>query len=144
MNKIILMGRLTKDPDVRYSQSDNPIVIVRYTLAVNRKYKREGEPDADFINCVAFAKQGEFAEKYFKKGLMVCVVGRLQIRTYDDQQGQRRWITEVLIEEQNFAENKSSSSANNNTSDATTNNQANNDSDINALLGELNANDIPF
>ena len=106
MNKVILMGRLTKDPDIRYSQSAEPMCIARYTLAVNRRFKREGEPDADFINCVAFRKDGEFVEKYFKKGMQVTISGRLQIRSYDDKNGQRQWMTEVIIEEQQFAESK--------------------------------------
>ena len=87
MNKVILMGRLTKNPEVRYSQSADPLAVARYTLAVNRRFRREGEPDADFINVVAFGKQGEFAEKYFKKGQMVSVVGRL--RRSDDQDGKK-------------------------------------------------------
>jgi len=108
MNKVILMGRLTKDPDIRYSQSAEPMCIARYTLAVNRRFKREGEPDADFINCVAFRRDGEFVEKYFKKGMQITLSGRLQIRTYDDKNGQRQWMTEVIIEEQEFAESKAS------------------------------------
>ncbi|MCT4542052.1 MAG: single-stranded DNA-binding protein [Vallitalea sp.] len=108
MNKVILMGRLTKDPEVRYSQSAQPLAIARYTLAVNRRFKREGEPDADFINIVSFGKSGEFAEKYFKKGQQVCIVGRLQVRSYDDANGTRKWMTEVIAEEQHFAESKTS------------------------------------
>ncbi|MFP4697989.1 MAG: single-stranded DNA-binding protein [Eubacteriales bacterium] len=111
MNKIILMGRLTRDPEVRYSQGSNPIAIARYTLAVNRIYKREGEPDADFINIVAFRKAGEFAGKYFRKGQLVAVSGRLQIRTYDDQDGKRQYFTEVIVEDQYFAESKASTEA---------------------------------
>lgn len=112
MNKVILMGRLTRDPEVRYSQSAEPLAVARYTLAVNRRFKRDGEADADFINCVAFGKSGEFAEKYFKKGQMVAVVGRLQVSSWDDQNGQKRWSTDVVIEEQHFAESKSSFEAN--------------------------------
>ena len=108
MNKVILMGRLTKDPEVRYSASSEPMAIARYTLAVNRRFKREGEPDADFINCVAFGKAGEFAEKWFKKGMLVAVSGRLQIRTFDNEQGQRQWFTEVLLDDQHFAESRQS------------------------------------
>lgn len=108
MNKVILMGRLTRDPETRYSQSNEPVAITRYTLAVNRPFKREGEPDADFINIVSLGKRGEFAEKYFRKGQMVAVVGRLQIRSWDDDQGKRHWITEVVAEEQHFAESKAS------------------------------------
>lgn len=106
MNKVILMGRLAREPEVRYSQGTEPLAIARYTLAVNRRFKRQGEPEADFINCVAFGKTGEFAEKYFKKGQMVSVVGRLQVRSWDDNEGKKRWTTEVVIEEQYFAESK--------------------------------------
>ena len=108
MNKVILMGRLVKEPEVRYSQGAEPIAVARYTLAVNRRFKRQGEPEADFINCVAFGKTGEFAEKYFKKGQMVAVTGRLQVRSWD-KDGERRYTTEVIIEEQHFAESKKDS-----------------------------------
>lgn len=108
MNKVILMGRLTKKPEVRYSQGTEALAIARYTLAVNRRFKRQGEPEADFINCVAFGKAGEFAEKYFKKGQLVSIVGRLQVRSWD-KDGERRWTTEVIVEEQYFAESKKES-----------------------------------
>lgn len=106
MNKVILMGRLAREPEVRYSQGTEPLAIARYTLAVNRRFKRQGDPEADFINCVAFGKTGEFAEKYFKKGQMVSVVGRLQVRSWDDNEGKKRWSTDVIAEEQYFAESK--------------------------------------
>jgi single-strand DNA-binding protein len=112
MNKVILMGRLVKDPEVRYSQSAEPVAVCKYTLAVNRRFKREGEPDADFINCVAFGKTGEFAEKYFKKGQLVSVVGSLRVRTWDNADGVKQWTTEVVLEEQHFAESKSSFESN--------------------------------
>lgn len=108
MNKVILMGRLARNPEVRYSQSSEPLAVARYSLAVNRKFKRQGEPDADFINCVAFGKLGEFAEKYLKKGQMISVVGRLQVRSWEDREGKKRWATDVIIEEQFFAESKKS------------------------------------
>lgn len=108
MNKVVLMGRLTRDPEVRYSQSNEPLAIARYSLAVNRRFKRDGEPDADFINCVVFGKPGEFAEKYFKKGMMVCVSGRIQTSTWDDKDGNKRYNTEVVVDDQEFAESKSS------------------------------------
>lgn len=108
MNKVILMGRLTQNPEVRYTQAAEPLAVARYTLAVNKKFKRQGEPDADFINCVSFGKSGEFAEKYFKKGQMVSIVGRLQVRSWEDQNGQKRWSTDVVVEEQYFAESKTS------------------------------------
>ena len=112
MNKVILMGRLAREPEVRYSQGTEPLAIARYTLAVNRRFKRQGEPEADFINCVAFGKTGEFAEKYFKKGQMVSVVGRLQVRSWDDNEGKKRWSTDVIVEEQYFAEGKHDSEKN--------------------------------
>jgi single-strand DNA-binding protein len=102
MNKTILMGRLTRDPEVRYS---GELAIARYYLAVNRTFKREGEPDVDFINIVSFGKAGEFAEKYFKKGQLVCVVGRIQTSNYE-KDGVKHYKTEVIAEEQHFAESK--------------------------------------
>lgn len=111
MNKVILMGRLTRSPEVRYSQGAEPVAVARYTLAVNRRFKRKDEPEADFIPCVAFGKSGEFAEKYFKKGQMVSIVGRLQVRSWEDNEGKKRWTTEVIVEEPYFAESKKNSNA---------------------------------
>ena len=109
MNKAILMGRLTRDPEVRYSQAAEPMAICRYSLAVNRRFKREGQPDADFINCVAFGKTGEFAEKYFKKGMMVAVEGSIQTSSWDDKEtGQKRYGTDIIVEQQHFAESRAS------------------------------------
>lgn len=153
MNKVILMGRLTRDPEIRYSQSETPIAVARYSLAVDRRFKRDGEPDADFFNCVAFGKQGEFAEKYLKKGMLICICGRLQNRSYDDQNGQKRWITEVIIEEQNFGESKSayeSRMKKNNTSDDSDSSDDNSNSAINELvddlddIDDLDDDDLPF
>ena len=109
MNKVILMGRLTRSPEVRYSQSSEPVAVARYTLAVNRRFKRKDEPEADFIPCVALGKSGEFAEKYFRKGQLVGVIGRLQVRSWEDKEGKKHWTTEVIIEEQHFAESKKDS-----------------------------------
>lgn len=106
MNKVILIGRLTKDVETRYSQGNEPMAISRYTLAVDRKFKREGESDADFISCVAFGRGGEFAEKYFRKGMKVVVTGRLQTGSYTNQSGQKVYTTDVVVEEQEFAESK--------------------------------------
>ena len=109
MNKVILMGNLGKDPETRYSQSAEPIAITRYSLAVRRRFKRDGEPDTDFFNCVAFGRQAEFAEKYLKKGMKICVSGSLRVSSWDDKQtGQKRWSTDVVVEEQDFAESKAS------------------------------------
>lgn len=106
MNKVILMGRLTRSPEVRYSQGAEPVAVARYTLAVNRRFKRKDEPEADFIPCVALGKSGEFAEKHFRKGQLVGVIGRLQVRSWEDKEGKKHWTTEVIIEEQHFAESK--------------------------------------
>ena len=106
MNKVILMGRLTRDPEVRYTQTSNTLVA-SFTLAVNRRFVRQGEErQADFINIVAWNKTGEFVSKYFKKGQQVAVVGRLQTRTWDDDKGQKHYITEVIAEETYFADSK--------------------------------------
>ena len=122
MNKVILMGRLTRDPEVRYTQGDNAMAIARYSLAVDRRFKRDGEPDADFINCVAFGKSGEFAEKYLKKGTKVAVVGRIQTGSYTNKDGQKVYTTDVVVEEQEFAESKNSGSSDNNQSAPTNKN----------------------
>ena len=106
MNKVVLMGRLTRDPDVRYSQGETPLAIARYTLAVDRRFKRNGEQDADFINCVAFGRTAEFAEKYLKQGTKMVVSGRIQTGSYTNRDGVKVYTTEVVIEEQDFAESK--------------------------------------
>jgi single-strand DNA-binding protein len=112
MNKVILMGRLTRDPEVRYSQSDNALAIARYTLAVDRRFKRSGEQDADFISCVVFGKSAEFAEKYFRQGIKIAITGRIQTGSYTNKEGQRVYTTDVVVEEQEFAESKAASAAN--------------------------------
>ena len=94
MNKVVLMGRLTRDPDVRYSQGETPLAIARYTLAVDRRFKRNGEQDADFINCVAFGRTAEFAEKYLKQGTKMVVSGRIQTGSYTNRDGVKVYTTE--------------------------------------------------
>jgi len=106
LNKVILMGRLTRNPEVRYSQGEKATCIAKYTLAVNRRFHREGEQDADFINCVAFGKQGEFAEKYLKQGTKIVISGRIQTGSYTNRDGVKVYTTDVVIEEQEFAESK--------------------------------------
>ena len=106
MNKVILMGRLTRDPDVRYSSGENSLSIARYTLAVDRRFKRDGGQTADFINCVAFGSGAEFTEKYFRQGLKVVVTGRIQTGSYTNKDGHKVYTTEVIVEEQEFAESK--------------------------------------
>lgn len=109
MNKVVLMGRLTKDPEVRYSQGEKPMAIARYTLAVDRKFKRDGEPTADFINCIAFGKNGEFAEKYLHKGIKILVEGRIQTGSYTNKDGVKVYTTDVVVESCEFAESKNAS-----------------------------------
>ena len=116
MNKVILLGRLTRDVEVRHGQGNAPLTIGRYTLAVPRKYKQQGQPEVDFINCVAFGKSAEFAERYFKKGQQVAVIGRLQISSYEGMDGIKRQKTEVVVEEQYFAEGKRNTSQDKNVS----------------------------
>ncbi|MDE7447015.1 MAG: single-stranded DNA-binding protein [Lachnospiraceae bacterium] len=114
MNKVILMGRLTRDPEVRYSQGENALAIARYTLAVDRRFNRSGDENtADFINCVAFGKSGEFAERYFRKGTKILVSGRIQTGSYTNKDGVKVYTTEVVAEDQEFAESKSSSAGSN-------------------------------
>ena len=105
LNKVLLMGRLTRDPEVRYTANTNALVC-SFSLAVGRNFKREGQPDADFINIVAWGKTGEFCSKYFKKGQQVGVIGRIQTRNWDDDQGQKHYVTEVIAEEAHFADSK--------------------------------------
>ncbi|MGN0342230.1 MAG: single-stranded DNA-binding protein [Roseburia sp.] len=113
MNKVILMGRLTRDPEVRYSSGDNQMAIARYSLAVDRRGRRDGDgPTADFINCVAFGKAAEFAEKYFHKGIKIAITGRIQTGSYTNKDGQKVYTTDVVVEEQEFAESKAASSEN--------------------------------
>lgn len=106
MNKVALLGRLVRDPDIR---RNGDTVIARYTLAVDRRFKREGDPSADFPNCVVFGKGAEFAEKYLRKGVKIAVVGRIQTGSYTNQQGDKVYTTDVVVEEQEFAESKSAS-----------------------------------
>ena len=106
MNKVILMGRLTRDPEVRYSQGENAMAIARYTLAVDRRGKKGDDPQADFISCVAFRANGEFAEKYLRKGTKIAIEGRIQTGSYTNKDGQKVYTTEVVVENQEFAESK--------------------------------------
>lgn len=117
MNKVILMGRLVRDPDVKYSQGDEPVAVARYALAVNRRFKKQGDQDADFINCVVFGKTAEFAEKFLKKGMQISIVGRIQTGNYTDKDGKKIYTTDVVVDEHYFAESKKDGSDNDSTSD---------------------------
>lgn len=112
MNKVILMGRLTRDPEIRYSQGENSTAIARFSLAVDRKFKRQGEPEADFFNCTAFGKQAEFVERYLKQGIKMLIVGRVQNNNYTNKDGQMVYSVQILVDEMEFAESKKSSNQN--------------------------------
>ncbi len=109
MNKWVGMGRLTRDPNVRYSQGENATCVTRYTIAVDRRYKRDGEQTADFISCIAFGRAGEFAEKYFHKGIKIVVEGRIQTGSYTNKDGVKVYTTDIVVENQEFAESKAES-----------------------------------
>ena len=111
MNKVILMGRLTRDPDVRYTNDADPLAIARFTLAVNRRSRKDGEQSADFISCVAFGKAAEHAEKYYRKGLQILISGRIQTGSYTNREGRRVYTTDIVIEEQEFADSKGDAAA---------------------------------
>lgn len=115
MNKVILMGRLTADPELRYSSGDKQTAVARYQLAVDRRYKRDGEEIVDFIRCVTFGKNAEFTEKYLRKGMKMLITGRIQTGSYTNQEGKKVYTTDIIVEEQEFAESKS---ANNKNADA--------------------------
>ena len=112
MNKVILMGRLTRDPEVRYSQGATATAVARFSIAVDRKYKREGEPDADFFNCTCFGKQAEFVERYLRKGTKIVTVGRIQNDNYTNKDGQMVYSVRVMVDEIEFAESKNASAGN--------------------------------
>ena len=114
MNKVTLIGRVVRDADIRYSQGANTTCVARYTLAVDRKFKQEGQPTADFINCIAFGKLGEFAEKYLHKGVKIAVTGRIQTGSYKNKDGNTVYTTDVVVEEQEFCESKNANQQQNN------------------------------
>ena len=153
MNKIILMGRLTRDPETRYSQGENSTAIARYTLAVDRRFRRnnDGEQTADFIGCVAFGRQAEFAEKYLRQGTKIAITGRIQTGSYTNREGQKVYTTDVVVEEQEFAESKNAGGNNGGYSAPQHNNPAPsaNTSDLGSADGFMNIPDgideeLPF
>ena len=115
MNKIILLSRLTRDPEVRYSQGEKSMAIASFSVAVNRKFKRDGEPDADFFNCTAFGNQAQFVEKYLKKGTKILLSGRVQNDNYTNKEGQKVYSVSIIAEEIEFAESKGNSDTQQNT-----------------------------
>lgn len=147
MNKVILMGRLTRDPEIRYANNANSTCIANYTLAVDRRFKRQGdEQTADFIQCVAMGKGGEFAEKYLHQGTKIVVEGRIQTGSYTNKDGQKIFTTDVLVELQEFAESKAASAqnGNQNASAPTRPNVAQNDSDGFMNIPDAIEEELPF
>ena len=112
MNKAILVGRLTRDPEVRYAQGEGATAVARYTIAVDRRFKRDGEQSADFIGCVAFGRNAEFAEKYLRQGTKIALTGRIQTGSYTNRDGQKVYTTDIVVEEQEFAESKAAAASN--------------------------------
>ena len=112
MNKVVLVGRLTRDPEVRYSQGDSATAVARYTLAVDRRFRRDDEPTADFISCVVFGRSAEFAEKYFRQGMRVSISGHIQTGSYMNKDGVKVYTTTVVVEEQEFAESRAENATN--------------------------------
>lgn len=151
MNKVILMGRLTRDPDVRYSAGENSTAVARYTLAVDRRFHRDGDATADFVGCVAFGRQAEFAEKYLRQGTKIAITGRIQTGSYTNREGQKVYTTDVVVEEQEFAESKNAGGNNGGYSAPQHNNPAPsaNTSDLGSADGFMNIPDgideeLPF
>ena len=112
MNKVILMGRLTRNAGVRYGAGENSTAVARYTIAVERRFKRDGEQSADFIGCVAFGRNAEFAEKYLRQGTKIVLTGRIQTGSYTNRDGQKVYTTDIVVEEQEFAESKAATAGN--------------------------------
>lgn len=137
MNKVIIIGRFTRDPEIKYSTGENANATARFSLAVNRRFKnKEGNYDADFINCVAFGKTAEFIEKYFTKGMAIGITGRIQTGSYTNKEGQKIYTTDVVVEETEFVESK-----NKGTSDNVPNNNANSNSDFEETVSD---DEMPF
>lgn len=143
MNKVILMGRLTRDPEIRYSQGEQSMAIARFTLAVDRRFKREGEQTADFISCTAFGKTGEFIEKYCKQGTKLVVEGRIQTGSYTNKDGVRVFTTDVMVETCEFAESKAAASNNNENASRPNPQNASSDGFMN-IPDNLEDNGLPF
>ena len=137
MNKVIIIGRFTRDPEIKYTTGENATATARFSLAVNRRFKnKEGNYDADFINCVAFGKTAEFIEKYFTKGMAIGITGRIQTGSYTNKEGQKVYTTDVVVEETEFVESK-----NKGTSDNVPNNNANSNSNFEEIISE---GEMPF
>ena len=137
MNKVVIIGRFTRDPEIKYTTGENATATARFSLAVNRRFKnKEGNYDADFINCVAFGKTAEFIEKYFTKGMAIGITGRIQTGSYTNKEGQKIYTTDVVVEETEFVESK-----NKGTDDNVPNNNANSNSDFEETVSD---DEMPF
>ena len=142
MNKVILIGRIVRDPEIRTSQNQKATTIAKYTLAVERRFKKDGEQSADFINCIAFGKNAEFAEKWFRKGIKIVIAGHIQTGSYTNKDGQKVHTTDVIIDEQEFAESKASSEKSVNEQNAPVPSNAPSDGFMNITDDELS--NLPF
>lgn len=144
MNKVIMMGRLTRDPEIRYSQNGDQMCIARYTLAVDRRFNRNGDQNADFIGCVAFGKSAEFAEKYLKQGTKIAITGRIQTGSYTNKDGNKVCTTDVVVEEQEFCESKNANNSNSQQSNtANASNQPSSGNDFMSIPEGIE-DDLPF
>ena len=144
MNKVIMMGRLTRDPEIRYSQNGDQMCIARYTLAVDRRFNRNGDQNADFIGCVAFGKSAEFAEKYLKQGTKIAITGRIQTGSYTNKDGNKVYTTDVVVEEQEFCESKNANNSNSQQSNtANASNQPSSGNDFMSIPEGIE-DDLPF
>jgi single-strand DNA-binding protein len=141
MNKAVLLGRTTKDPEIRYSQGSKPTAVARFTLAVDRRFKRDGEPTADFISCIAFGKTAEVIEKYVKQGTKIGVVGSIQTGSYTNKEGQKVYTTDIIVDEIDFAESKSGGNSQGNSRPEP--NKANGDGFMN-IPSDIDSDELPF
>ena len=147
MNKVILLGRLTRDPEVRFSQSAEPVAVCRFTVAVDRPYsskRSENEPTADFINCVCFGKRGESIGQYFHKGNRIAVTGRLQVGSWTDNNNQKRYSTDVVVEDFDFCESKASAAASTEASQPASQNSSQKPDDFYSVESSVDDDNLPF
>lgn len=144
MNKVILIGRLTRDPEIRYTQGEKSMSIAKYTLAVDRAFKREGEPNTDFINCVAFGKQGDFAERYLHKGIKIAITGHIQTGSYTNKDGNKVYTTDVVVENHEFCESKAESTNARNTQQQSPNPAPRNSVDDFMQIPDDELEELPF
>ncbi len=138
MNKVILLGNLTRDPETKYTTGENALAVTRFSIAVQRDYKKEGQPEADFINCIAFGKTGENIDKFFTKGRKIAVSGKLQVSTWEDNNGQKRYSTDVIVDSFDFCDKKSEGGS------APTTKPTENQGGYSAPAENIDEEDLPF